>query len=294
MHIPSDATPAPGASTKAGPRSSRGFTMPELLVAVGILALMAGLGVGALQSTSDSAGKVREINAGRQLVLALQASAAENGGVYLPGMDYRVGTQSNPVYKANGETVTGHAAQRYPFRLAPYLDHQFEGTILVNKNKAEIQKSAANSPGMYDYLVSVFPALGMNIFCVGGVVFSDGALRNSGACISRSASMKGSILAFASGGKGTGPNKYHGFNYVSPPTMQCASPVSQTWSPPSAWTESTDPMNFGWVDFRHDGKAVCAFLDGTVHLCDVTELADMRLWTPAAIEADDPAYSIGP
>lgn len=278
----------------ASPWIRRGFTMPEMLVAVGTIACMAALGVGTLQSSLGNANKVREIHAGRQLVLALQASAAENNGVYLPGMDYRVGTRANPVYKANGDTVTGHTAQRYPFRLAPYLGNQFEGAIFVNKNKAEILKSAGNTTTMYDYLASAFPALGMNVFCVGGVVFSDGSIMNEEECISRSANMRGSILAFASGGKGVGANKYHGFNYVSPPTKQNDSPVCTKWESPSTWSSTKDPMNYGWIDFRYDGKAVCAFLDGTVRMCDVGELSDMRLWAHAAIDADDADYDLSP
>jgi len=275
-------------------RLRQGFTMPEMLVAIGTIACMAAVGVGTLQSSLGSSGKVREISAGRQLVQALQASATENNGIYLPGMDYRVGTGANPVYKANGDMVTGHTAQRYPFRLAPYLGNQFEGTIFVNKNKAEIRKSAGKSAAMYDYLVSAFPALGMNIFCVGGVVNFDGSIMNGEACISRSANMRGSVLAFASGGKGVGQNKMHGFNFVSPPTMQNESPPCTKWQAAETWSTTKDPMEYGWVDFRYEGRAVCAFLDGTVRLCDVEELGDMRLWTRAAIDADAPNYDLSP
>jgi hypothetical protein len=53
-------------------------------------------------------------------------------------------------------------------------------------------------------------------------------------------------------------------------------------------------MDYGWVDFRYDGKAVAAFLDGTVRMCGPEELADMRLWTHAAIDANDPNYELAP
>ena len=271
---------------------SRGFTLIELLTVIGTISILAVLSVGAVQKSINSANKVREINAARQLVLALHSSAQDNDGVYLPGMDYRAGTSSFPVYKPDGGIVSGHAAQRYPFRLGPYLGDQFDGTIFVNRNKAEIVKKYGNSGTMYDYTVSTYPALGMNAYCVGGIMRSDGTYRNAGDCISRSANSKGSIVAFASGGSGTGSSRMSGFSYVSPPTLDNDSPICQKWDDDAAWTKQKDPMRFGWVDFRYEGKAVCGFLDGSVKMCSVKELKDMRLWTPGALEANDPNYAI--
>jgi prepilin-type N-terminal cleavage/methylation domain-containing protein len=268
-----------------------GFTLVELLVVICIITVLTGLGAAAMQSALGSASKTREVQAARQLVTALQSSAADNNGTYLPGIDYRAGTKNFPVFKADGKSVSGRAAHRYAFRLAPYLGNQFEGTVFVNRNKADIQKKAAGSPQMYDYLVSAYPALGMNIFCVGGVIRFDGTTINPNECISRMANARGGILAFASAGAGVGQNKYHGFSYVSPPTKQADSPICQVWQAPESWSEKADPQNFGWVDFRYDGKAVAAFLDGTVRMCGARELSDMRLWTHAAVDADDPAYA---
>jgi prepilin-type processing-associated H-X9-DG protein len=270
------------------------FTIVEMLAVLGTTGILAVLAVGAVQQATESARKVREIHAARLLVTALQTSAAENDGVYLPGMDYRVGTAANPVYKADGGKVTGHAAQRYPFRLAPYLGNQFDGTILVNRNKAEVAKAAGNSATAYDYQVSTFPALGMNIYGVGGIVRSNGTLAYAADSVTRSANARSGLLAFASGGFGTGKAKKHGFNYVSPPTVSNESPISAAWSDPSGWSAESDPMNYGWLDFRYGGKAVCAFLDGSVRLCDVTELRDMRLWAAGAQELGDPNYVLQP
>ena len=272
----------------------QGFTLIELLAVVAMTGVLAVLAIGATQKALDSANKVREIHAARHLVTALLASAQESDGAYLPGMDYRAGTSSMPVYNPDGELVSGHAAQRYPFRLAPYLGNEFEGTIFVNRNKMEIVKKTGGSGPMYDYQVSTYPALGMNIYCVGGVVRADGSLMSREDCISRAANMRGSILAFASGGSGTGKSKTHGFNYVSPPTMENDSPICLKWKDSSAWTRDKDPMNYGWIDFRYNDKAVCAFLDGSVRMCAVDELSDMRIWTPSAQDANDPEYPMAP
>ncbi len=273
---------------------ARGFTLIELLVVLSTTGILAVLFVGATHKALSSANKVREVNAARQLVTALQTYAQENNGVYLAGMDYRAGTTNTPVYNPEGKLVKGHAAHRYPYRLGPYLGGEFDGTIFVNRNKQEIIDSTGGSGAMYDYQVSTFPALGMNIYCVGGVIRADGIVLNAEDCITRSAAMKGSILAFASGGSGAGKSKRAGFSYVSPPTQENESPICLKWQDPDAWTKHKDPMNYGWVDFRYDGKAVAAFLDGSVRMCSVSELSDMRLWNHNALEQDNPNYQIAP
>lgn len=239
---------------------------------------------------------MREINAARTLVQALQTSAEE--GAYLPGMDYRAGKPDFPVYNPDGKEVTGHPATRYPFRIRPYLENRFDGTIFVNQNKKEILKRTGGTGGFYDYYVSTFPALGMNIFGVGGVVredrYGNAYVFKEEDCITRPATMLGSILAFASAGSGSGSGRTHGYCYVTPPTMETDSPTCQQWKPAEEWTEDQDPMNFGFVDFRYDGKAVCAFMDGSVRMCSVKELSDMRVWTRSAAEANDPDYSMTP
>jgi prepilin-type processing-associated H-X9-DG protein len=55
-----------------------------------------------------------------------------------------------------------------------------------------------------------------------------------------------------------------------------------------------DPADFGNVDFRYNGTAVCAFLDGSVRMCSVKELNDMRLWSPNAAEQDNATYRLSP
>lgn len=273
----------------------RGFTLIELLAVVATTGLLAVLCVGATQKALDSAAKAREIGAARHLVTALLSSTQDNNGAFLPAVDYRAGKPETPVYKPDGGLVTGQPAHRYPYRLGPYLGNQFDGTIFVNRNKKEIIKKTGGSGSNYDYQVSTFPALGINAYCVGGVVTATGDVQNSADCISHSANLRGTILAFASGGSGVGNGRTHGYHYVFPPTMAPGGAIpAAPWSNASSWSADKDPVNYGWVDFRYDEKAVCAFLDGSVRMCSVEELSDMRLWSRSALEANDPNFPLTP
>jgi prepilin-type N-terminal cleavage/methylation domain-containing protein len=276
-------------------QSTAGFTLIELLVVIAIIGVLSVIGIGVAKSATESAYKMREVNAARQLTAAFLSTTAEGDGTYLAGMDMRVNATTNPVRKGNGQIVANtRAAQRYPFRIAPYLGNNFNGTILVNKNIAKIQQIAGSSGSNYDYYVSTYPALGMNIYCVGGVVLSSGTALYNGDCITTPGRVQRSVLAFASAGSGKGSEKVEGYCYVTPPTLSNDSPICKEWGSSSSWSSSGDPMDFGNVDFRYGGTAVCAFLDGSVRMCSVKELNDMRLWSANAAEQDNATYSLGP
>jgi len=292
MHCLNRATSANGLEPSSVLRG--GFTLIEVLVVTLLVTTLMALGIGVAQSTVSSACMAREVSAARNLVMALSTSAAENDGRYLPGMDMRVNGSTNSVFNLDGEKITNlRAAQRYPFRIAPFLGGEFKGTILVNRNLSQVQK-ASGGLANFDYTVSAFPALGMNIFGVGGVVLRDGSTLYSDDCITTSGGMLGSILAFASAGQGKGDKKIDGYSYVTPPTLSSDSPLCLSWSSSGSWDQNDDPMNYGFVDFRYSGQAVCAFLDGSVRMCSVDELNDMRLWSPTAADLNDRNYQMTP
>ncbi len=269
-----------------------GFTLIELMAVTAVVGVLMAIGVGVTKSTMTAAYKAREVSAARNLITAFATSAVEGDGRYLPGMDMRVNGTTNLVYNTKGEKITNvRAAQRYPFRLAPYLGNDFDGTILVNRNVGEILSTTGGGSD-YDYSVSAFPALGMNIYAVGGVVLNNGTTVFDADCITTSVRMNASIVAFASAGKGKGTQKMHGYSYVTPPTLMSDSPACKSWNSSASWSEEADPMNFGFVDFRYNGQAVCAFLDGSVRMCSVEELNDMRLWTPNAADLDERNYQM--
>ena len=99
--------------------------MVELLCALAVIAMLAALGVGALGAAQKSGMKASEIAAGKTLMTGYHLYAMENGGSLLPGY------VSNPgeVQGAHGENLSGQAASRYPWRLAPYLNYNYKTAV---------------------------------------------------------------------------------------------------------------------------------------------------------------------
>jgi prepilin-type N-terminal cleavage/methylation domain-containing protein/prepilin-type processing-associated H-X9-DG protein len=258
---------------------SRGFTLVEILVCTTILGLLVGVSGAAYQKAMGKASLATEVNAGKNLVQAYLFAATENEGRYLAAYDSAA--RNKTVMNAKGRPLGMPEAKcRYPFRLAPYFNHQMDGTILVNRNEAQIIQIMGPSGTMYDYGLSVFPAFGINRYLVGGRVNSSGSVDYPSECIQMVAQSEKSPIVFIS----AGTTDVDGYEYVTPPN----GPRGQ-WSA-AKWTKDSDPVNYGYVAARFDGKAVVAFLDGSVRVMSLDDLRDMRLWSRNAALENNPNY----
>ena len=256
---------------------SSGFTLVELLVVIAILGLLAGISSGAYQKAMSKASMAGEMNAGKNLIQAFHLATTENGGKFLPAYD----ASAKDVKNADGQPIAMSVVRaRYPFRLAPYFNYQMTGVILVNRNESQIIKLMGPSGTMYDYGLSVFPAMGINRYLVGGYVGSGGAVQYATECILSQGQAEKSVIVFASAGE----TDVDGFEYVISPQ----GPAGQ-WSG-AKWTKDSSPGEYGHVAARYDGKAVCAFLDGSVKVLSIDELRDMRLWSKNAALENNPNY----
>lgn len=210
-----------------------------------------------------------EVAAGKSLITAYQNAAADNNGRYLPARDY---TAKN-VTDANGKVLPmREMGARYPFRLAPYFNYQMNGTILVNKNKAQITKIFGKG-AMYNYGLSVFPAMGINNTFFGGYKLPNGKMMYENECITSIANSDRIVVAFVS----AGVDDVDGYEYVKPPYY---------WG----GNEDGNPSENGFVDARFGGKAVVVFSDGSIRSMGIKELKDMRLWSRNASIQNDPNY----
>jgi prepilin-type N-terminal cleavage/methylation domain-containing protein/prepilin-type processing-associated H-X9-DG protein len=261
-------------------QSTKAFTLIELLVVIAVIALLATIGNAAVQSAMRGASVSAEVGAAKTLATALQAAVADNNGQY----PYAFDSQANNVLNAQGKKIPmmKQIGPRYPFRLAPYYGFDLDGTLLVGKNKRQIlQVMELPKPEgqMYQYGMSVFPSFGINRHFVGGVRPTRNASESTEA-VRTMAQADRNIIAFVS----AGTSDIDGYEYVVAP----GAPTGN-WSS-AEWTEGADPGNYGHVHPRHDGKAVVAFLDGSVKKMSLEELRDMRLWSRNAAINDDPNY----
>jgi len=248
--------------------SASAFTLVELLVCVAIIGLLVGLGNAGYQKAASASRQGVEISAARNLGLALQSYSQDNDGLILPGYldprDARVAEARND----KGQPISpSHAAQRYPWRLLPYMNYQVRGGIWVNKLASQIP----DSDPYRDYLVSLVPTLGMNSTYIGGDARN---IQAPGLCITRMSrvAQPSKLIAFASG-QYEDPNygKLEGYFEVLPPTGGSSAKAG--------------------LSARYGGKAVAVMLDGHAEALTWDQLKDMRRWCNEAVLQDNPNWT---
>ncbi len=279
--------PAPGearSKIESQYRLSRaGLSLMELLVCLGIVTVLSTITFGVIHKASDYAAMSNELSAGRRLIVGFHLYTQDHNGQFMPGLDRTVSSIMFRDHRVN----FAEAPHRYPFRLAPYLDYELEGAIFVNGNKEQIVEQYGSAGSIYDYIVSLQPALGMNMFFVGGEIDGQGNMMadQRTEVVARQSQMETSLIVFASAGAsysvGSNDNQLLGYHEVTAP---------YTWSQ-MPWKESANPADYGKVAARHGGKAVCVFLDGSVKAMTIGELRDMRLWSTQAYRRNDPGYA---
>jgi prepilin-type N-terminal cleavage/methylation domain-containing protein/prepilin-type processing-associated H-X9-DG protein len=244
-------------------RTSRGFSLIELLVSITIISVLAVLLFLGVKSYIKSGQRATELAAGRILMSAFHLHATDNNGIVIKAMD------SNPgkVVDNTGKPVMSHAAKRWPWRLAPYLDYDIN-TLMVNN-----QKAAPQTDPMFSYLVTVFSTFGMNGVFVGGkygTSFAPDHPRNRrGAfCVTRVTQphSPSKLIVFTSAKMQNAPHP--GCFDISAPGVPAV----------------------GEVDYKYNNKAVVAYFDGHVELNTKEELKDMRRWSNLAAMQDNPDW----
>lgn len=250
--------------------------MLELLIAISILVVLAGLIFVGVSRGFKAAGKAQDVSLARDLTAGFQATAVDGNGRYLPGYDRRV----DEVTLKNGRVVAGPTANRYPFRLAREMGSTVSEVALVGQVKAQIDASN-------DYLVSLYPAFGINHYFVGGDVHSDGSVSHASECVTRLEQGSSSIIVFATAGSFRDDGKViNGYNTLTPPYL-----TTRMWST-DPWQLGANPGDYGNLDGRHGRTVVASFLDGSIRALEVEKMRDMRLWSVKAAMNNNPDYKI--
>jgi prepilin-type N-terminal cleavage/methylation domain-containing protein len=259
---------------------TRGFTLVEALCVIVVISLLAGLGHGAYSRVQNSSKKVAEINAAKNLIQAYLLASEDNQGVLLKGYDLAGSANDSRGTPFSSRRSESH---RWPWRLAPYLNYQLYGTVLVNEVEDYIQQIGGLDS---TYMVSVIPSLGMNAGFVGGQDYEEDlrSLQTRGLCVQRAvqSASPSKLIVFISSKSEMMGKKYKGFYYSTSPLYPSA------W--PSQFQDSIDPSETGYVDPRFGGKAVVACLAGNVEELSYQELKDMRRWANEAARQDNPNW----
>lgn len=268
-------------------RARGGFSLIELLVVVAIVAVLAALTLLVANGIRSKASMGKEISAGRQLMTAYHAYAAAHDGELLPGYgDFSANDeQGNPVHSP--------VNCRYPWRLAPYFNYEMR-VLWGNNHEDRLSKLAAGSRDSYIYGVSVQPALGINAAFVGGDYQTlppnkaKTSERYGQFCVTRTiqAAKPQMLIVFASAGANYEGERLSGYFKVEAPKLTGAN-----WKRTNA--ERPEPEDVGHVDFRYEGKAVAAMLDGHVELLGFDQMRDMRRWSNQAGLANNPDWTLG-
>ncbi len=281
-------------------RGASAFTLVELLVVISIIAMLIGILVPTLGSARMNAKRVKDLSVARQLMIAYTAYADDHRTMVLFGFRRNDPATGAPVraYDAFGAPISGLAAQRYPWRLMPYLDYN---PSFLYQSISDYEEDLIDPSYDFSYEFSAAPSFGLNQGFMGGSSDSDGTPSIEHPRTSQvfgdswyvrrltDAANPTNLITFATA-FGRSANIYNedlNGNYkVTPPYIH-----DRAWrsSPPDAALQSSGEV--GNIDLRYEGGAVAGFLDAHAESLDWESLQDMRRWAPTA---DAPDWTLQP
>lgn len=261
----------------------RAFTLIELLIVIGIIALLAGILLPSLGGARRQARMVRELAAGRQLSGGYLGYAMDNKDALLPGHI----PENIALLDDRGLPLSpAEVVKRWPWRLVAHMDCGVNGSLLVNEQAAAL---ADRGTPLWSYLVSLTPSMGLNYFNLGGDLTAGGA-NNSPGWLRKldSAITPARMIVFASARSAGEVVPVQGYFKLIPPTKASEHSASG-WSG-GAYSDAGEPAAWGYVHPRWDGRAATVTLDGSCVTLNLAELRDMTRWSNEAAKLGDAGW----
>ena len=273
--------------------TSRAFTVTELLVVIGLVAILAALLIPAAATAHRAAARASELSAARQVTQAWTAYAIDQQGQLIPGFKNGL-----PAFEPDGTPIPidsygGGAtiAARWPWRLAPYFAGDMRA-LYVGDHGEFLSRLGGGDHGEMLYFASLYPSFAMNSTWVGGdserMGFQPHTLP-SGAPHPLARFYISRLAQF------THPQRVSVFvssrtaATVDGQTLPGYFRVESPWLVQSQWGaryDPDDPVSCGNVRARWGDEAVVATADGAVEGIAIESLRDMRRWADQADTVD--------
>lgn len=276
--------------------ADRGFTLVELLVVIGIIAVLIGVLLPVLGRAREHAAMLRELSACRELLTAYSKYHQENRGSLIPG---HIFDSKIRVYDNFGRVeVTGEQVQRWPWRLIGASRYTPKGSLIIGERADALSDPSLLSKTEYavnyQYMVSLTPTFGLNFYGLGGdLSLSNGRWVPSTAtryCVRKAnqVTQVSNRIVFASA-RGMGiEGVAEGYWKLVPP-QGFPYEYGTAWSPDSFRAQKA-PEAWGYVHPRWRGKAVVGFFDGHCEAMALNDMRDIRRWIEAAAKSGNPAW----
>ena len=233
-----------------------GFTLIETLAALSGLGILSGLTVIGVDAALDRVATAEEVQDARSLITAYHSYMADHNSKLMPGFD-----KEAQALDLDGSLLPSEVAAYYPWRILPYLGKIDEGLLLDEKFERFL---TLESPESTEFLAQR-PDFGINAEFIGKSVIPT---ESSAPVVTHLGQVKDahSLIVFTSS---------HGdvSSIVTAPES-----ARGNWKA-SEFQESSRPADYGQVDFRRDGSAVTATVDGSVALLSEPELREMHRWS---------------